>query len=69
MPIELLLTNGSKEIIYKKKIKEKNQLNCKKNIVNSFAKYISIDKWINGNFFLTKKKEDQTKLNCENKYC
>ncbi len=38
-----------KFFLSKKKVRIK--LNCDKNIVNSFAKYISIDKWINGNFF------------------
>jgi hypothetical protein len=45
-----------------KKIKEKNKLNCEANIVDSLAKYISFDNWVNRKL---KKKKDQIKLDCE----
>ncbi len=45
--IELYLI--MKQFLNKNKRKQPTQLS--KHIVNSFAKYISIDKWINENFF------------------
>jgi hypothetical protein len=47
----LFLGTYGNRSFFLKKIKDKIKLNCKKNIVNSFAKYISIDKWINENVF------------------
>jgi hypothetical protein len=56
------LTNGFKEIIFKIKIKEKNKLNCEAIIVDSFAKYISFDIWVNRNVFKKKKRPNHTRL-------